>query len=175
MIRIKRAYEAPALEDGQRVLVERLWPRGVKKEALAVESWAKDVAPSTELRKWFAHQVERWEEFQRRYRAELDSNPAAWEPLRDAARRGALTLVYSAQDTEHNSAVVLRDYLEERMRPARGRPAQSRAAQAGPARTRRAKARATQARSVQTRPAQARPARARRTRARATRARSARK
>jgi uncharacterized protein YeaO (DUF488 family) len=113
-IRLKRAYDPVARGDGRRILVERLWPRGLKKEALAADAWVKEVAPSTELRKWFGHQVERWEEFQRRYRAELDANPAAWEPLLEEARRGTVTLLYSAHDTLHNSALVLRDYLVER-------------------------------------------------------------
>jgi uncharacterized protein YeaO (DUF488 family) len=114
VIRIKRTYEPPARGDGQRILVERLWPRGLTKQALAADAWRKDVAPSTALRKWFDHRVERWEEFQRRYRAELDANPGAWEPILEAGRQGAVTLLYSAQDTLHNSALVLRDYLLER-------------------------------------------------------------
>jgi uncharacterized protein YeaO (DUF488 family) len=95
-------------------LVERLWPRGLTKESLAADAWVKDVAPSTELRKWFDHRVERWEEFQRRYRKELDANHGAWAPILDASRRGAVTLLYSAHDTLHNGALVLRDYLTER-------------------------------------------------------------
>jgi uncharacterized protein YeaO (DUF488 family) len=111
MVLTKRTYEAPARSDGRRILVERLWPRGMKKEALAAEAWLKEVAPSTELRKWFGHRVERWEEFRRRYRAELDANPAAWEPILEAARRGNVTLLYSARDTAHNGAIVLEEYL----------------------------------------------------------------
>ena len=114
MIRIKRTYDPPARGDGWRVLVERLWPRGMKKEALAVDAWMKNVAPSTELRRWFDHRVERWEEFRRRYRRELAANPAAWAPILHAERRGRVTLLYSAHDTEHNGAVVLRDYLMDR-------------------------------------------------------------
>jgi len=114
MIRIKRTYDPPARGDGTRILVERLWPRGMKKEALAADAWLKDVAPSTELRKWFAHRVERWEEFRRRYREELKDNPDAWKALLDVGQRGTLTLLYSAHDTQHNGAVVLRDYLDER-------------------------------------------------------------
>jgi uncharacterized protein YeaO (DUF488 family) len=122
MIRIKRAYEPAQRTDGRRFLVERLWPRGMKKEALALDAWLKDVAPSTELRKWFAHRVERWEEFQRRYREELSAHPEAWQPIVQAAARGPVTLLYSAHDTEHNGALVLRDYLTEHMaRPRRGR------------------------------------------------------
>ncbi|HVG61883.1 MAG TPA: DUF488 domain-containing protein [Hyalangium sp.] len=114
MIQIKRTYDPPARGDGRRILVERLWPRGLKKEALAADAWVKEVAPSTTLRQWFGHRVERWEEFQRRYRNELDSNPGAWEPILDASKRGPVTLLYSAHDTLHNGALVLRDYLIER-------------------------------------------------------------
>jgi uncharacterized protein YeaO (DUF488 family) len=113
MIRIKRAYESPARGDGRRILVERLWPRGMKKESLQADAWMKEVAPSTELRKWFDHRVERWDKFRQRYRDELDSNPDAWQPIVDAARRGTVTLLYSAHDTVHNGAVVLCDYLME--------------------------------------------------------------
>ena len=115
MIRIKRTYDPPARDDGQRFLVERLWPRGMKKEELVHDGWLKDVAPSTELRKWFGHRVERWPEFEQRYRKELDARPEAWQPILDAAKRGNVTLLYSARDTEHNGAIVLRDYLESRI------------------------------------------------------------
>lgn len=114
MIRVKRTYEPPARGDGWRVLVERLWPRGMKKDALGADAWLKDVAPSTELRKWFDHRVERWDEFRRRYREELKAHPDAWRPIVDAARRGTVTLLYSAHDTLHNGAIVLRDYLMKR-------------------------------------------------------------
>ena len=114
MIRTKRTYDPPARGDGRRILVERLWPRGMKKAAVAADAWLKEAAPRTELRKWFGHRVERWEEFARRYRAELDANPAGWQPILEAARRGPVTLLYSARDTEHNGAVVLRDYLRTR-------------------------------------------------------------
>jgi uncharacterized protein YeaO (DUF488 family) len=113
LIRIKRTYDPPARGDGRRILVERLWPRGLKKEALAA-AWVKEVAPSTKLRQWFDHRVERWEEFQRKYRNELDTNGAAWEPILEASKRGPVTLLYSAHDTLHNGALVLRDYLLER-------------------------------------------------------------
>ncbi len=119
MIRVKRTYEPPARKDGRRVLVERLWPRGMKKEALAADAWLKEVAPSTELRKWFDHRVERWEEFRRRYAAELDANPDAWAPLLAEAKKGTLTLLFSAHDTLHNGAIVLRDYLAKRTSRAR--------------------------------------------------------
>ena len=114
MIQIKRTYDLPAPGDGQRILVERLWPRGMKKEKLAADAWIKAVAPSTELRRWFDHRVERWEGFRRRYRDELNANPAAWEPILNASRRRTVTLLYSAHDTLHNSAVVLKDYLAKR-------------------------------------------------------------
>ena len=111
MIRIKRTYEAPARGDGRRILVERLWPRGIKKNELDADAWLKDVAPSAELRKWFGHRVARWDEFRRRYRKELDARPDAWEPILKADRRGNVTLLYSARDVLHNGALVLRDYL----------------------------------------------------------------
>jgi len=116
VIRIKRTYDAPARGDGRRILVERLWPRGMKKELLAADAWLKEVAPSTRLRKWFDHRVERWAEFRRRYRAELDANPSAWAPILEHAARGSVTLLYSARDTVHNGAVVLCEYLGERIR-----------------------------------------------------------
>jgi uncharacterized protein YeaO (DUF488 family) len=136
MIRVKRTYEPPERTDGQRILVERLWPRGLKKEALAA-AWMKDVAPSTELRRWFGHEPERWDEFQDRYRAELDAHPEAWQPLAAAGRGKTITLLYSAHDVDHNSAVALRDYLADR---ARGVSRRSRPAAAGrPAPRRRAR------------------------------------
>lgn len=114
MIRVKRTYDPPARGDGWRVLVERLWPRGMKKETLDADAWLKEVAPSTELRKWFNHRVERWDEFQHRYREELKENPEAWRPILDAAQRGTVTLLYSAHDTLHNGALVLQEYLTKR-------------------------------------------------------------
>jgi uncharacterized protein YeaO (DUF488 family) len=114
MIRIKRAYEPRARGDGRRILVERLWPRGMTKDSLDAYAWIKEVAPSTELRKWYAHRVERWPEFRRRYVDELNANVDTWRPILDASKRGAVTLLYSAHDTEHNSAVVLQRYLERR-------------------------------------------------------------
>jgi uncharacterized protein YeaO (DUF488 family) len=113
MIQIKRVYEPPAPEDGARFLVERLWPRGIKKEALHPDGWLKEVAPSAELRRWFGHDPARWEEFQRRYAAELESKPEALQPIREAARRGNVTLLYSARDTEHNNARALKAYVEQ--------------------------------------------------------------
>ena len=114
MIRIKRTYDPPARRDGRWILVERLWPRGMKKKAVAADAWMKEVAPSTELRKWFDHRVERWDEFRRRYRRELAANPAAWTSILDASGRGTVTLLYSAHDVLHNGAVVLRDFLMTR-------------------------------------------------------------
>ena len=122
MIRIKRTYEPPARGDGRRILVERLWPRGMKKESLHADAWIKEVAPSTELRKWFDHRVERWEKFRQRYRDELDANPGAWEAILDKASHGTVTLLYTAHDTVHNGAAVLCEYLLER---ATGRPSRS--------------------------------------------------
>jgi uncharacterized protein YeaO (DUF488 family) len=115
MIKLKRVYESMGNDDGKKFLVERLWPRGVKKTALANAVWLKDVAPSTELRKWFGHDPKRWEEFQHRYRVELKEHQAVLEPILEAARRGTVTLLYSSHDTEHNNAVVLRDYLERKL------------------------------------------------------------
>jgi uncharacterized protein YeaO (DUF488 family) len=111
MIRVKRVYEPPARGDGKRILVERLWPRGVRRAALAADAWVKEVAPSTELRRWFGHRVERWGEFRRRYREELTAKSVAWEPIARAGDRGTVTLLYSAHDPFHNSALVLRDFL----------------------------------------------------------------
>jgi len=115
VIKIKRAYVDASPEDGARFLVDRLWPRGVTKESLRVEAWLKDLAPSTELRKWFGHDPAKWDEFQRRYIAELLSEPDAWQPLIDAAGNGTVTLVYGAKDTEHNDAVVLKAFLDKRL------------------------------------------------------------
>ena len=114
MIRIKRVYEPTKRGDGWRVLVERLWPRGMKKEELDADAWLKDVAPSTELRQWFAHRVDRWEDFQGRYQEELKANRAAWQPILEASGRGNVTLLYSAHDTVHNAALVLRGFLARR-------------------------------------------------------------
>lgn len=109
---LKRAYEPAAPEDGQRVLVDRLWPRGVSKERAAIDLWLKEIAPSTALRQWFGHEPDRWEEFQRRYHAELDANAEVVGQLRDVIRTGKTTLVYGAKDEAHNDAVVLAAYLE---------------------------------------------------------------
>ncbi len=116
MIRVKRAYDPASKEDGTRFLVERLWPRGIKKENLQVKDWLKDVAPSTQLRQWFQHDPAKWDEFRHRYFRELEKNPDAWEPLLARARRGRVTLVYSAHDTEHNNAVALKEFLDQKIR-----------------------------------------------------------
>jgi uncharacterized protein YeaO (DUF488 family) len=113
MIRIRRVYDTPQADEGRRYLVDRFWPRGVKKEALGLADWQRAAAPSRELCHWFGHEPARWEEFRRRYFAELDGNPAAWAPLLAAARAGTLTLLFAARDVEHNNAVALLAYLEK--------------------------------------------------------------
>lgn len=115
MIRLKRAYDPATKADGLRVLVERLWPRGVSKARLQLDLWAKEVAPSTALRQWFGHDPERWREFRSRYLAELRAHRGAWQPLVDAARRGRITLIYAARDLQHNGALVLKAFLDRRL------------------------------------------------------------
>jgi uncharacterized protein YeaO (DUF488 family) len=116
VIDIERVYDArkehPA---GASLLVDRAWPRGISKADLSFATWVKEAGPSTELRKWFGHDPQRWSTFQRRYRAELDEDPQVAQPLINAARKGDVTLLYGAKDTEHNQAVVLRDWLTERL------------------------------------------------------------
>jgi uncharacterized protein YeaO (DUF488 family) len=120
MIKIKRAYEPASRTDGARFLVERLWPRGVLKAKLPIDAWLKEVGPSTELRKWFSHDPEKWIEFRQRYFRELDSRPKAWQPIVAASRRGRVTLIYSSHDTQHNNAVALQEYLRRKShRPAK--------------------------------------------------------
>ena len=116
MLKLKRAYEPNTRADGTRILVERLWPRGLSKKTLRIDAWLKDVGPSTELRQWFGHDPEKWPRFRARYFRELDSRPEAWRPIVTAARRGAVTLVYSSRDTVHNNAVALKDYLRPKIR-----------------------------------------------------------
>jgi len=110
-VKLKRAYERPSSADGIRVLVDRLWPRGIKKADANIDHWIKELAPSTELRKWFGHDPTRWQEFRRRYAAELRQHEDQVDRLRDLARAGLITLVYAAHDEAHNDAVVLRDIL----------------------------------------------------------------
>lgn len=113
-IRVKRIYDPPDGNDGARVLVDRLWPRGVRKEAAKLRLWLKDIAPSADLRRWFGHDPARFAEFSRRYRAELSANKDAVGRLDDLVKAGRVTLLYAAHDTEHNDARVLADYLEAR-------------------------------------------------------------
>lgn len=113
-VRLERAYTPPSARDGTRVLVDRLWPRGLEKEKAKVDLWAKDLAPSTELRRWFGHDPAKWPEFQRRYRDELAARGEELDALHHLARKGTVTLVYAARDETHNNAVVLRDVLLER-------------------------------------------------------------
>jgi uncharacterized protein YeaO (DUF488 family) len=119
MLKLKRAYEPESRSDGTRLLVERLWPRGLSKAALRIDAWLKDAGPSTELRQWFNHDPDKWPAFRARYFRELNSRPEAWRPIVTAARRGAVTLVYSSRDTEHNNAVALKDYLRPKIRKSR--------------------------------------------------------
>ena len=111
-IRLKRAYELPEKSDGLRILVDRIWPRGVRKEELKLEAWLKEIAPSSELRRWFGHDPEKWEEFRRRYCRELDEQKEVVEELRSKVRQGRVTLVYGAKDERFNNAAALKEYLE---------------------------------------------------------------
>ncbi len=116
MLRLKRVYEPPAPEDGLRILVDRLWPRGVRKTEARVDLWPKEIAPTAELRRWFGHDPKKWGEFRSRYDAELRQNSAAIDALSDRIQGKSATLLYAAADTEHNNAVVLRDVLGETSR-----------------------------------------------------------
>jgi len=115
MIKVKRVYEPAGPEDGLRFLVDRLWPRGIKKELLKLDGWLRDAAPSDELRHWYGHEPARWVEFRRRYSDELGSKPEAWRPLLAAARSGDITLLYSSREREINNAVALKAYLEQEL------------------------------------------------------------
>jgi len=117
MIAVRRVYESPRADEGARFLVERLWPRGMRKESLHMDAWLKDVAPSDALRRWFGHDPAKWIEFRERYFAELDGKPDAIQPIVEAARRGNVTLLYSAHDTEYNNAAALKEYLSKRLQP----------------------------------------------------------
>jgi uncharacterized protein YeaO (DUF488 family) len=112
MFRLKRAYEKPSPDDGMRILVERLWPRGLTKKRAAVDLWLKDVAPSTDLRKWFGHDPTRWKQFQARYQKELRTKKESVQTLKDEAKEHTVTLVYAARDETHNGALVLKQFLE---------------------------------------------------------------
>jgi uncharacterized protein YeaO (DUF488 family) len=116
MIRIKRVYDEADSADGARFLVDRLWLRGIKKESLAIEAWAKEAAPSNELRHWYHRDSTQWDEFRRRYFSELEKNPTSWTPLLDAARQGTVTLLYSSKHLEHNNAVALKEFLSEKLK-----------------------------------------------------------
>jgi uncharacterized protein YeaO (DUF488 family) len=122
VIQLKRAYEPAIRSDGARFLVERLWPRGVRKKRLKLKGWLKDVAPSPTLRRWFRHDPGKWAEFRRRYSTDLRAQPNAWRPLLAAARHGQVTLVYAARDRAHNGAVVLKAFLERRLARSLTRP-----------------------------------------------------
>lgn len=114
-VKLKRAYEPPTADDGTRILIDRLWPRGVRKANAAIDEWMKDIAPSTVLRKWFGHDPDRWQEFRRRYRSEIHEHRDLLDRLRTLAQHGPITLVFSAHDEAHNDAVVLQDLLLDRM------------------------------------------------------------
>ena len=116
MIKLKRVYDDQQLSDGPRFLVERLWPRGIRKADLTIDGWLKDIGPSDGLRRWFGHDPKKWDLFRKRYFAELDSKPEVLETLLKAARRGPVTLIYSSHDTTHNNAVALKDYLEMKLK-----------------------------------------------------------
>jgi len=111
-IQIKRVYEKPAKDDGMRILVDRLWPRGLSKEKADVDLWLKEIAPSTELRKWFGHVPDRWKEFQKRYHHELENNIESVSKLKELIKNGVVTLVYGAKDKDHNEALVLKEWLD---------------------------------------------------------------
>lgn len=111
-LKIKRVYEKPAKEDGRRILVDRLWPRGLTKEKAHIDLWLKEIAPSTALRKWFGHDPAKWDEFQKRYRLELKTNKERVSLLKEEQQKGVVTLVYGAKDEEHNEALVLKEWLD---------------------------------------------------------------
>lgn len=110
-LNLKRIYEPPEKEDGFRILVDRLWPRGFTKEKAALDLWLKDIAPSTELRKWFDHDPDKWKDFQKKYRAELKENKEAVSTIKDHLKNGTVTLLYGAKDEAHNEALVIKDYI----------------------------------------------------------------
>lgn len=121
MVITKRVYESREADGSARFLVDRIWPRGLTKDDLHLDAWIRDVGPSDELRRWFGHDRAKWEEFRRRYFAELDAAPEAWRPILEAAREGDVTLLFGARDQEHNNAAALKEYLEEKLGEARAR------------------------------------------------------
>ena len=112
-IKIKRVYDSPEKDDGFRILVDRLWPRGLTKEKAAADFWLKEIAPTTELRKWFAHDPDKWKRFRGRYETEIAHNPDLITVLKEKARKGTITLIYGARDEKHNEALVLKQFLEK--------------------------------------------------------------
>lgn len=114
MVKIKRVYDSPSRDDGKRILVDRLWPRGINKENAKIDEWLKNIAPSDELRKWFSHDPSKWQEFINRYIKELKGQRELIERLKAEARIGTVTLLFAARDIEHNNAIVLRDVIEEK-------------------------------------------------------------
>ncbi len=113
MLKIKRIYDQPSASDGTRVLVDRLWPRGLTKEKARLDDWMKEIAPSDELRKWFGHDEEKWQEFKRRYKSELETKTDLIQKLKSASKKGTVTLLFSAKDEENNNAAVLKEVLEQ--------------------------------------------------------------
>ena len=116
VLKTKRVYEKPAASDGSRLLIDRVWPRGLKKNNLAIDGWLKEVAPSDHLRKWFGHDPQKWREFRRRYFAELRTKPETWAPIMERARESNVALLYGARDAEHNNATALKDFLLARLK-----------------------------------------------------------
>ena len=121
MLKIKRVYEGESPDDGKRVLIDRLWPRGIKKEDIRIDEWLKEIAPSNELRQWFAHDPSKWKEFKKRYDRELTEKKPLVEALRRQAKQGTITLLFSAKDAEHNNAVALRELISGRDGPSSAR------------------------------------------------------
>jgi len=114
MVKIKRVYDPPSADDGKRILVDRLWPRGLKKEKIKITEWLKDIAPSNEIRKWYGHEPSKWEEFKKRYAGELESKPGMIERLRMEAAKGTVTLLFSSQETKLNNAAALKEIIDRR-------------------------------------------------------------
>lgn len=112
-IKLKRVYENPSKDDGTRLLIDRLWPRGIKKENLKIDAWLKQVAPSTDLRKWYSHDLEKWPEFKKKYAAELKEHPEVLKPIKEALKKGTVTLLFSSKEVAHNHATFLKEYLEK--------------------------------------------------------------